>query len=222
LGTSGRGKIYVTTKTPTVTTTLSWSTLIHGNHSVSSFCWKRSGNRLFSSAPIPRSPPPMFDSAVRRSFPQVLERAQSHPHEASYLHPRGWTTLHCCVEYDAPMDVIQAVYEAFPEALLKVDYRGQTPLDLALSEDCQDYLSRMQKRQQEVVDETEEKQCQTRTNSINTTQATINHNINQQYADDGKKFIMEHVENISKQITNLQTSCKLLEEELNELKKKLE
>eukprot|EP00566_Odontella_aurita_P001170 CAMPEP_0113583336 /NCGR_PEP_ID=MMETSP0015_2-20120614/32456_1 /TAXON_ID=2838 /ORGANISM="Odontella" /LENGTH=241 /DNA_ID=CAMNT_0000488193 /DNA_START=211 /DNA_END=936 /DNA_ORIENTATION=+ /assembly_acc=CAM_ASM_000160 len=97
--------------------------------------------RLLSSPP-PLAPPPLFDYAIRKQFNEVLERARSHPGEASYRHPRRWTALHCCAEYLAPLDVVEAVYRANPSAATVEDWRGRTPAGVAVVEGVREFLER--------------------------------------------------------------------------------
>lgn len=86
-------------------------------------------------------PPRIFDFIIQLRFDEVLKRVGSHPHEASYPHPRRWTALHACVEYGAPLEVVKALVYAYPDALEMKDWRGLTPIDIALSEELKEYLA---------------------------------------------------------------------------------
>ena len=100
--------------------------------------------RTLSSYPSnPRVIPPaptLFDYILQKRFDSVLDRAKSHPGEARYPHPRRWTALHACVEYDAPLEVISEIIRAYPEALEIKDWRGKTPLEIAVKSKHRKFL----------------------------------------------------------------------------------
>ena len=91
----------------------------------------------------PAIPPPLFDLCVRQDFTQALERVRSHPHEARFKHPRGWTALHCCVEHVAPLDLVQALCEAHPPALSTKDWNGKTPVESAVDPATKEFLQKV-------------------------------------------------------------------------------
>lgn len=96
--------------------------------------------RAFSSYYNPTTPPPLFDLCVRKDFKGALNRTRTHPHEAKFKHPRGWTALHCCVEHVAPLEVVQAIYRANPESATAKDWNGLTPAEAAVDLETQEFL----------------------------------------------------------------------------------
>jgi len=95
--------------------------------------------RGFSYTPL--SPPPLFDLCVRKAFDEALQRAQTHPHEAAFKHPRNWTALHCCVEHVAPIEVVKAIYNAYPPNVNAKDWQGITPAEAAVDRETVEFLN---------------------------------------------------------------------------------
>ena len=66
---------------------------------------RQSTARLFSGGSggegfhTPQSPPPLFDLILRSDWNAALKRVEQYPREAHYRHPRGFTMLHCAVEF---------------------------------------------------------------------------------------------------------------------------
>lgn len=87
--------------------------------------------------------PTIHDHIIDRNYGFVVERVRTHPEEARSSNKHGITPLHWLAFDNAPLHVVQAVYEAFPDALHAVNRHGNTPLDVAIqcsSEEVIDFL----------------------------------------------------------------------------------
>ena len=51
------------------------------------------------------------------------------------------TALHAVCEYGAPLQVVEALVHVYPDALEMKDWRGYTPADIALTDECKQYLA---------------------------------------------------------------------------------
>ena len=159
---------------------------------------------------IPLAPPPLFDLCVRRSFDEALQRVQTHPHEARFKHPRNWTALHCCVEHVAPLPVVQAIYQAHPESLTAKDWQGITPEEAAVDPETKAFLKQALKEQLEGKESTSTSTVHA---SSSSTTATPQNN-DPMFM--GK--ILAHANNLSEQVSELDTKTKALQKEIEELK----
>lgn len=78
--------------------------------------------------------PMLWQYAQNGNWHEVYTRVCSNPDEAIYAQ-NGWTPLHLLVAGNgipAPLNVVRAVYAAFPDALyIKTDHYDRTPLEIA-------------------------------------------------------------------------------------------
>eukprot|EP00957_Ditylum_brightwellii_P198993 15168242-Ditylum_brightwellii.AAC.1 len=191
--------------------------------------------RQFSSPHSVSPPPLLFEYILQLRFNKVLERAQTHPYEARYTHPRGWTALHASVEYGAPLNVVKALVTIYPTALTKKDWKGNTPTDLALEQDVKDLLTQraldlVKEQQREQSDAMEkdvpieqtmsehsqeaENECTTSnvldTNSCHKATTTINNK--------DTKHLLEQIDLLSTQVIELTATCQKLSKQVDALK----
>ena len=164
------------------------------------------GIRLLSTPRIVGPPPQLFDFIIQLRFDEVLKRVKSHPHEVSYPHPRRWTALHACVEYGAPIEVVEALVHAYPDALNMKDWRGQTPLDVALTDVLKEYLASIDIETAEGSD----------ADGIIQTD-----NLAVEVAPENSHNVLQHIDKISQQVANLRRQCDSLEDEIRKLRKAL-
>ena len=164
------------------------------------------GIRLLSTPRIVGPPPQLFDFIIQLRFDEVLKRVKSHPHEVSYPHPRRWTALHACVEYGAPIEVVEALVHAYPDALNMKDWRGQTPLDVALTDVLKEYLASIDIETAEGSD----------ADGIIQTD-----NLAVEVAPENSHNVLRHIDKISQQVANLRRQCDSLEDEIRKLRKAL-
>lgn len=158
------------------------------------------------------APPPLFDLCVRRSFNEALERAQTHPHEARFKHPRNWTALHCCVEHVAPLPVVKAIYEANPESLTTKDWQGITPEEAAVDIETKEFLKQaLQDRLAKASSEDSALKKHTEATIINASISVSNDPMLL-----GK--MLAHANNLSEQVSELHTKTGKLQKEMEELK----
>lgn len=141
--------------------------------------------------------------AVVGKFTQVKERVQSHPQEARYRHPRGYTTLHCCAEYGAPLDVVQAVYNACPKAIHVKDYEGRTPIEAAVLDEIKEFLQTISADNK--IDKTN-----------NDGDATV---VLAQHSDANQ--ILSHISTLSNHVKSLTSTCDNMRTEIDALKSAL-
>ena len=165
------------------------------------------GIRLLSTPRIVGPPPQLFDFIIQLRFDEALKRVKSHPHEVSYPHPRRWTALHACVEYGAPTEVVEALVHAYPDALNMKDWRGQTPMDVALTDELKEYLASIDIETGEGSDAEE---------IVQTDNLTANAVPENSHAN-----VLQHIDKISQQVANLRRQCDSLEDEIRNLRKAL-
>ena len=180
-------------------------------HSSPSFIQK-GGIRLLSTPRIVGPPPQLFDFIIQLRFDEVLKRVKSHPHEVGYPHPRRWTALHACVEYGAPIEVVDALVKTYPNALNMKDWRGQTPMDAALTDELRHYLASI-----DVASlgggaggSRSKEDASAATSSL--------------LADDvsaSSHHLLQHIDKISEQVVNLRCQCQNLEDEIRILREAL-
>eukprot|EP00978_Attheya_sp_CCMP212_P034371 scaffold143762_cov53-Attheya_sp.AAC.5 len=174
----------------------------------------RSTSRPLPPPDAPPGPPRLFDLAIQKSFKRVKERVQTHPYEASYRHPRRWTALHCVVEYGAPIDVIKAVYEAYPEALHATDYQGRTPHEVALSDDAKQFLKELQTAKSSTATTTLPNQTTLSNVGIADT------SVRPLLPEEVQRIIL-HADTLSEQVSIVTATCLKLQSEVDELKHRL-
>mmetsp|Transcript_2346 Transcript_2346/g.6823 ORF Transcript_2346/g.6823 Transcript_2346/m.6823 type:complete len:227 (+) Transcript_2346:153-833(+) len=167
--------------------------------------------RLLSTPRIVGPPPRLFDLIIQIRFDEVLKRVKSHPHEVAYPHPRRWTALHACVEYGAPIQVVEALVKSYPNALNLKDWRGQTPIDAALTDEIKQYLASV-----DVASlgggaggARSEKDASAATGSLADDVSASSHHL------------LQHVDKISEQALNLRHQCQNLEDEIRMLREAL-
>ncbi len=202
----GVGWVGLKAITTTDVSCISWR-LIQWQHGAAISQLTRCGNvslRNFasSSAPPlsydPAHPPILFDLVLRSDWKTALKRVSSHPIEAKYRHPRGYTLLHCAVEYGAPVELIDKMAKAHPEALEMNDWQGRSIVDVATDSDTKVFLQKLaqvdlqQKLQDDVVGEV-------KTDEV------------------GSKLSLTQMNAISKQLLEIETSCHRLRIQLDAL-----
>jgi ankyrin repeat protein len=77
--------------------------------------------------------PPLLELVEGRRWRQVIDRVRRHPEEARLRNwpsadEGGTTALHEAAMNDAPIDVIDALLQAYPDATMALDNDGWTPL----------------------------------------------------------------------------------------------
>ena len=93
--------------------------------------------------------PRLWQYAYHANWAEVLTRVVQNPQEAKYIRDNGWTTLHLLVAGNAnpvPLEVVRAVYEAYPAALnMRTNDYNRTPREIAerwkQRQDIIDFLS---------------------------------------------------------------------------------
>ena len=93
--------------------------------------------------------PMLWQYAYHANWSEVLSRVRQKPEEARYIRDNGWTTLHLLVAGNAnpvPLEVVRAVYDAFPAALdMRTNDYNRTPREIAerwkQQQDVIDFLS---------------------------------------------------------------------------------
>ena len=93
--------------------------------------------------------PMLWQYAYHANWLEVLSRVRQKPEEARYIRDNGWTTLHLLVAGNAnpvPLEVVRAVYDAFPAALdMRTNDYNRTPREIAerwkQQQDIIDFLS---------------------------------------------------------------------------------
>ena len=161
--------------------------------------------RNFASATPPSSyepahPPILFDLVLRSDWKSALKRVSSHPIEARYRHPRGYTLLHCAVEYGAPVELIDKMAKAHPEALGMKDWQGRSIVDVAVENDTKIFLEKLSLNdlQPETKQQNDDVEKET------TTEKRSN-------------LSLVQIEAISKQLIVIETSCHRLRTQLDAL-----
>ncbi|KAL7496192.1 hypothetical protein ACHAWT_009945 [Skeletonema menzelii] len=167
----------------------------------------RCGNlslRNFAASSIPPSsyepahPPILFDLVLRSDWKSALKRVSSHPIEARYRHPRGYTLLHCAVEYGAPVELIDMMAKAHPEALEMKDWQGRSIVDIAIENDTKVFLEKLAQ------------------NDLQQTQQQKDVVKGETSEEVGSNLSLTQMEAISKQLLEIETSCHRLRIQLDE------
>ena len=106
--------------------------------------------------------------------------------------------MHCAIEYGAPVELIDKMAKAHPEALEMKDWQGRSIVDVAVENDTKMFLEKL---------------------SLNDWQQT-----QQQNDDDvekgtttGSNLSLTQIEAISKQLIDIETSCHRLRIQLDAL-----
>lgn len=73
----------------------------------------------------------LIKSKIDRKWNKVLDVCLCYPEKSKFLYEDGETLLHLVLRHYAPIEVIEAVYEAYPKAATEKDNDGWTPLHLA-------------------------------------------------------------------------------------------
>ena len=167
----------------------------------------------------PMAPPPLFDLCVRKSFGEALQRAQTHPHEAAFKHPRNWTALHCCVEHVAPLDVVKAIYRAYPQNVTTKDWQGITPAEAAVDLETKAYLQQQASVALGNDDATTKSAKQSSVGNDPTSvgaRTSVTNNPNNDAMLLGK--VINHSNNLAGQVVELSASTERLRKEIDDLK----
>mmetsp|Transcript_26214 Transcript_26214/g.55242 ORF Transcript_26214/g.55242 Transcript_26214/m.55242 type:complete len:231 (-) Transcript_26214:2173-2865(-) len=159
----------------------------------------------------PPTPPILFDMVLRNDWSGVLQRVKSHPHEASYRHPRGWTALHCSVEAGAPLDVVEAIVEAFPKSLNMKDWKGRSAEEVALYRETRDYLKKINSGDLKIAE-----QVTYNTSSCRYDDETLE-SASRTQRSNGSHELETQIEKISEELVRLEDACQSLRKELNSL-----
>eukprot|EP00985_Skeletonema_marinoi_P004487 scaffold1955_cov122-Skeletonema_marinoi.AAC.15 len=149
----------------------------------------------------PAYPPILFDLVLRSDWKSALKRVSSHPIEARYRHPRGYTLLHCAVEYGAPVEMIDKMAKAHPEALYMKDWQGRSIADVAIDNDTKVFLEKLSQSQDD-LHQTQQEEGKTEEFDPNLSSPQI--------------------KAISKQLLDIETSCHKLRIQLDALVDKVE
>ena len=157
----------------------------------------------------PPHPPILFDLVLRADWKSAIKRITSHPIEARYRHPRGYTLLHCSVEYQAPIELIEMMAKAYPEALMMKDWQGRSIVDVAVNNESKTFLEQLSKRTlHKMQNEEEEEEDAGKGISAKET-GHINLSLSQ-------------MKSISKQLLEIETCCHELRTQLDSLTDELE
>jgi len=74
----------------------------------------------------------LIDLIHSKSYEAVVERARAFPKEAADKNKDDITALHWVTYDNAPLNVVKAIYDAWPGALYVSNRHGNTPLDVAM------------------------------------------------------------------------------------------
>jgi hypothetical protein len=89
-------------------------------------------------APVPSSE--LWDLVVDRDWPRVIEHVQEYPHDAEYVDGHyDESVLYLCCQHSPPLEAIQAVRRAHPQAVAIKNTRGHRELPLHIA--CRYQLS---------------------------------------------------------------------------------
>ena len=160
----------------------------------------------------PPHPPILFDLVLRADWKSAIKRISSHPIEARYRHPRGYTLLHCSVEYQAPIELIEMMAKAYPEALMMKDWQGRSIVDVAVNNETKTFLEQLSKRNPHNMqndDEDEEDDDAGKGISADETGGPNNLSLSQ-------------MKSISKKLLEIETCCHKLRAQLDSLTDELE
>eukprot|EP00538_Stauroneis_constricta_P004391 CAMPEP_0119569778 /NCGR_PEP_ID=MMETSP1352-20130426/42614_1 /TAXON_ID=265584 /ORGANISM="Stauroneis constricta, Strain CCMP1120" /LENGTH=825 /DNA_ID=CAMNT_0007619389 /DNA_START=70 /DNA_END=2547 /DNA_ORIENTATION=- len=79
----------------------------------------------------------IHNAARITSWDKVMELCRNRPQDAKYAGPDGWTALHHACNRRCPrLDVMEALIDAYPDALLEEEKHGRTPLHFATRFKC--------------------------------------------------------------------------------------
>lgn len=80
------------------------------------------------------------DYIFDQNYEMVIERVRMKPEEARNSDVNGVTPLHWLAFFRAPLYVIEAVCESYPDALYALNSNGNTPLDVAIHRSTADVV----------------------------------------------------------------------------------
>lgn len=76
--------------------------------------------------------PKLYQYCFDNDFDDIIDRVRTHPREARFVDEGGYFPLHWLASWKAaPLDVVKAVYIAYPTALKRKNKLGDTPLHIA-------------------------------------------------------------------------------------------
>jgi hypothetical protein len=160
----------------------------------------------------PPHPPILFDLVLRADWKSAIKRITSHPIEARYRHPRGYTLLHCSVEYQAPIELIEMMAKAYPEALMMKDWQGRSIVDVAVNNETKAFLEQLSKstlhHMQNDDDEVDEDDA--------------GKGISAEETGGPNNLSLSQMKSISKKLLEIETCCHKLREQLDSLTDELE
>ncbi len=158
----------------------------------------------------PPHPPILFDLVLRADWKSAIKRITSHPIEARYRHPRGYTLLHCSVEYQAPTELIEMMAKAYPEALMMKDWQGRSIVDVAVNNETKAFLEKISKSTlHNMQDDDDDDEDDTGKGISEETGGPNNLSLSQ-------------MKSISKQLLEIETCCHKLRAQLDSLTDELE
>eukprot|EP00593_Proboscia_inermis_P013286 CAMPEP_0171310822 /NCGR_PEP_ID=MMETSP0816-20121228/21019_1 /TAXON_ID=420281 /ORGANISM="Proboscia inermis, Strain CCAP1064/1" /LENGTH=261 /DNA_ID=CAMNT_0011795173 /DNA_START=119 /DNA_END=904 /DNA_ORIENTATION=+ len=85
----------------------------------------------------------LYNYARHKEFDKLILRARTHPKEVQYKDEFGCVALHWLASWNAPLDVIEAVYEIDPNHADLKNCAGTTPCDAAVFNTASDNIIRL-------------------------------------------------------------------------------
>jgi len=82
----------------------------------------------------------LYSLAMESKFTEVFNRVRTHPEEAKFRNDNNWVTLHILIWKKAPLSTVKSVYKAYPPGLQLRSKRGETPLDMAESNNADERI----------------------------------------------------------------------------------
>lgn len=160
----------------------------------------------------PPHPPILFDLVLRADWKSAIKRITSHPIEARYRHPRGYTLLHCSVEYQAPIELIEMMAKAYPEALIMKDWQGRSIVDVAVNNETKAFLEQLSKSTPHNMQKDDEDKDDDDAGKGISAEETVGPN----------NLSLSQMKSISKQLLEIETCCHKLRTQLDSLTYELE
>lgn len=162
----------------------------------------------------PPHPPILFDLVLRADWKSATKRITSHPIEARYRHPRGYTLLHCSVEYQAPIELIEMMAKAYPDALMMKDWQGRSIVDVAVNNETRAFLEQLSKSNlYNMQNDDEDKDDDEDGKGISAEETGGPNNLS---------LSLSQMKSISKQLLEIETCCHKLRTQLDSLTDELE
>ena len=91
----------------------------------------------------------IFTLLKKNKWNNIIKRCKKNPKEAQAINDAGWLPLHLACYKNAPLNVIQALYEAHPDSITCKTNIGWLPINIAsvgiASQDIIDYLRKISK-----------------------------------------------------------------------------